>query len=96
MRKLDVVAKIAQKTGIDKIDVLVTLEAFFKEIKDVLSDGETISIRGFGSFTVKKRARKIGRNIRKNEAVEIPEANVATFKPSKALNEAVNRGTKRK
>jgi DNA-binding protein HU-beta len=96
MRKLEVVAKIAQKTGIDKIDVLVSLEAFFKEVKELLAEGETISIRGFGSFAVKKRAKKIGRNIQKNEAVEIPETSIASFKPSKAFNEAVNKGAKRK
>ena len=96
MRKLEVVAKIAQKTGIDKIDVLVSLEAFFKEVKELLAEGETISIRGFGSFAVKKRAKKIGRHIQRNEAVEIPETRIASFKPSKIFNEAVNKGANRR
>ena len=50
MRKADLVNQISEKTGIPKVDVLVTLESMFKEIKDSLSKGENIYIRGFGSF----------------------------------------------
>ena len=73
MRKADLVNQISEKTGIPKVDVLVTLESMFKEIKESLSKGENIYIRGFGSFITKKRAAKIGRNIKKNVAVHIPE-----------------------
>lgn len=83
MRKADMVALIADKTGIPKVDVLVTLETFFKEVKNSLQEGEPIFIRGFGSFIVKKRAAKIGRNIKKNVAVEIPEHLIPAFKPAK-------------
>ncbi len=83
MRKADLVNQIAEKTGIPKVDVLVTLESMFKEIKDSLSKGENIYIRGFGSFITKKRAAKIGRNIKKNVAVEIPEHLIPAFKPAK-------------
>lgn len=83
MRKADMVAKITEKTGIPKVDVLVTLETFFKEVKSSLADGEAVYIRGFGSFIVKKRAAKIGRNIKKNVAVEIPEHFIPAFKPAK-------------
>lgn len=83
MRKADLINAISEKTGIPKVDVLVTLESFFKEVKDSLSQGENIYIRGFGSFIVKKRAAKIGRNIKKNTAVEIPEHYIPAFKPSK-------------
>ncbi len=72
MRKADMVSKIADTTGIPKVDVLVTLETFFKEVKSSLTAGEPVYIRGFGSFVVKKRAAKIGRNIKKNVAVDIP------------------------
>lgn len=65
MRKADLVNKISDKTGIPKVDVLVTLENMFKEVKDTLASGENIYIRGFGSFITKKRAAKIGRNIKK-------------------------------
>jgi DNA-binding protein HU-beta len=83
MRKADLVNQIADKTGIPKVDVLVTLETMFKEVKETLSNGENIYIRGFGSFITKKRAAKIGRNIKKNTAVQIPEHYVPAFKPSK-------------
>jgi len=83
MRKADMVARIAEKTGIPKVDVLVTLETFFKEVKTSLTDGEAVYVRGFGSFIVKKRAAKIGRNIKKNVAVEIPEHFIPAFKPAK-------------
>jgi DNA-binding protein HU-beta len=83
MRKADIVNIIADKTGIPKVDVLVTLETFFKEVKSQLSSGENIYVRGFGSFITKKRAAKIGRNIKRNVAVHIPEHYIPAFKPSK-------------
>lgn len=83
MRKADLVSKISDSTGIPKVDVLVTLESFFKEVKESLADGEAVYVRGFGSFIVKKRAAKIGRIIKKNIAVEIPEHFIPAFKPAK-------------
>jgi DNA-binding protein HU-beta len=83
MRKADIVNIIADKTGIPKVDVLVTIETLFKEIKGQLSSGENIYVRGFGSFITKKRAAKIGRNIKRNVAVHIPEHYIPAFKPSK-------------
>ena len=65
------------------MDVLVTLETMFKEIKSSLAGGENLYIRGFGSFIIKKRAAKIGRNIKKNVAVAIPEHFIPAFKPAK-------------
>jgi DNA-binding protein HU-beta len=83
MRKADLINKISEKTGIPKVDVLVTLETMFKEVKASLASGENLYVRGFGSFIVKKRAAKIGRNIKKNVAVAIPEHYIPAFKPSK-------------
>ena len=83
MRKSDLINQISDKTGIPKVDVLVTLETMFKEVKESLSNGQNIYIRGFGSFITKKRAAKIGRNIKKNVAVEIPEHYIPAFKPAK-------------
>ena len=83
MRKADLVNLISEKTGIPKVDVLMTLETAFREIKESLSKGENIYIRGFGSFITKKRAAKIGRNIKKNIAVQIPEHFIPAFKPAK-------------
>jgi len=89
MRKADLVTAISEKTGIAKVDVLVTLEQFFKEVKDTLTEGENVYIRGFGSFVVKKRAKKIGRHIKKNIAIEIPEHYIPSFKPAKVFVEQV-------
>ncbi|MBT8188858.1 MAG: integration host factor subunit beta [Saprospiraceae bacterium] len=89
MRKADLVATIADKTGVPKVDVLVTLEEFFTEVKDSLADGENVFIRGFGSFVIKKRAKKIGRHIKKNVAIEIPEHYIPSFKPAKVFVEQV-------
>ncbi len=83
MRKVDLINRISDKTGIPKVDVLVTLETMFKEIKASLASGENLYVRGFGSFIIKKRAAKIGRNIKKNVAVTIPEHYIPAFKPSK-------------
>lgn len=89
MRKADIVNKIADTTGVPKVDVLVTLEAFFKEVKDSITAGENVYIRGFGSFVRKTRAAKIGRNIKKNVAIDIPEHDIPSFKPAKVFMEKV-------
>lgn len=89
MRKADVVSSISEKTGIPKVDILVALETFFKEVKSSLIEGEPVYVRGFGSFILKKRAAKIGRNIKKNVAVEIPEHFIPSFKPAKEFVMAV-------
>lgn len=89
MRKADLVTAISEKTGVPKVDVLVTLETFFKEVKGSLADGENVYIRGFGSFIIKRRAKKIGRHIKKNIAIEIPEHYIPAFKPAKVFVEQV-------
>ncbi len=89
MRKADLIAEITKKTGVEKVDVLVSLEAFFTEVKEALVKGENVYIRGFGSFVTKKRAKKIGRNIKKNVAIEIPEHYIPAFKPAKVFVEDV-------
>ena len=89
MRKADIVGSIAEKTGIPKVDILVALETFFKEVKVSLTEGEPVYVRGFGSFILKKRAAKVGRNIKKNIAVEIPEHFIPAFKPAKEFINAV-------
>jgi len=89
MRKADLVSTIADKTGVPKVDVLVSLETFFTEVKESLTKGENVYVRGFGSFVIKKRARKIGRHIKKNVAIEIPEHFIPAFKPAKIFVEQV-------
>ena len=94
MRKADLVSTIADKTGVPKVDVLVALETFFTEVKDSLTKGENVYVRGFGSFIIKKRAKKIGRHIKQNVAIEIPEHYIPSFKPSKVFVEQVKTNVK--
>ena len=89
MTKADIVNEISEKTGIEKVAVQATVEAFMKSVKTSLTEGENVYLRGFGSFIIKKRARKTGRNISKNTAVIIPEHNIPAFKPSKVFTNAV-------
>jgi DNA-binding protein HU-beta len=89
MRKSDLINVISEKTGIPKVDVLVTLETMLGEIKTNLAAGRNIYIRGFGSYVTKKRAAKIGRNIKYNTIVEIPEHFVPAFEPAKEVLEEV-------
>ena len=89
MRKADLVTAIAEKTGVPKVDVLVTLETFFKEVKNSLADGENVYVRGSSSCIIKKRAKKIGRHIKKNQAIEIPAHFIPAFKPAKVFVEQV-------
>jgi DNA-binding protein HU-beta len=89
MRKADLVNAISEKTGVAKVDVLVALETFFKEVKGSLAGGENVYIRGFGSFVIKRRAKKIGRHIKRNEAIEIPEHFIPSFKPAKVFTDQV-------
>lgn len=93
MTKADVISEIHMKTGIDKADVSASLEAFFTVVKGNLSRGEHVYIRGFGSFIVKHRKEKIGRNISKAKSVVIPAHNVPSFKPAKVFVEKVKKGT---
>ncbi|MDL2256524.1 integration host factor subunit beta [Parabacteroides sp. OttesenSCG-928-K15] len=85
MTKADIVSEIAKSTGIDKSTVLASVESFMEIVKDSLSEGENVYLRGFGSFIVKKRAQKTARNISKNTTIIIPEHNIPSFKPAKTF-----------
>jgi DNA-binding protein HU-beta len=96
MTKAEIIAEIATKTGIEKGDVQETVEAFFKVIKNSMVGGENVYVRGFGSFIVKKRAKKTARNISKNTAIIVPEHFVPSFKPAKIFVDKVRNGNKSK
>ena len=89
MRKIDLVNQVTEKTGVSKIDVLVTVETTLAAIQESLAAGESVFIRGFGTFAPKKRAAKTGRNIKKGEAVHIPEHHVPHFRPAKEFKQKV-------
>ena len=89
MRKADIVTAISEKTSLAKVDVLVALETFFNEVRDTMGNGENVYIRGFGSFIIKRRAPKMGRNIKRNKTVQIPEHFIPSFKPAKIFTDHV-------
>ena len=89
MTKAEIVANISEKLGIEKVDVQLTVESLMKEIIDSLENGENVYLRGFGSFIVKKRAEKTGRNISKNVTIKIPAQSIPSFKPAKIFVEDV-------
>jgi len=87
--KTDVIAQISKKTGLEKRDVKEMLEVFFEVVIDSLLEGDSVYFRGFGSFTLKKRAQKIGRNITKNTAIVVPEHYIPYFKPAKEFTQKI-------
>src|SRR5690606_23438589 len=89
MTKADIVAKISEKLGMEKGDVQATVESFMEEVKTSLESGDNVYLRGFGSFIIKTRAEKTGRNISKNTTIKIPAHNIPAFKPAKVFVEGV-------
>ena len=85
MTKADIVNEISKNTGIEKVTVQKTVEAFMETVKGNLTKGKNVYLRGFGSFIVKKRAEKTARNISKNTTIIIPEHYIPSFKPSKTF-----------
>jgi len=89
MTKADLVQKISKQTGIDPNEVLMIVEGFMESVKGSLSRGKAVYLRGFGSFIIKRKAEKVGRNISQNAAMIIPAHNVPAFKPSKKFSNNV-------
>ncbi len=85
MTKADIVNEISKSTGIEKVTVQKTVEALMEAIKDSLISNKNVYLRGFGSFIVKKRAKKTARNISKNTTIIIPEHFIPAFKPAKSF-----------
>ena len=89
MTKADIVSEIAKSTGVEKVQVQAIVEAFMESIKTSLTQKNNVYLRGFGSFIVKKRAKKVARNISKNTTITIPEHNIPAFTPAKRFAEKV-------
>jgi DNA-binding protein HU-beta len=94
MTKADIVNEISEKTGIEKMAVQATVEAFMKTIRNSMVEGKNVYLRGFGTFVVKRRAEKIGRNISKNTTVVIPAHYIPAFKAAKTFSDRVKRNVK--
>ena len=89
MTKADIVSNIVEETGLERVEALKAVEAFMTTIKSSLSKGQNVYLRGFGSFVVKERAEKTGRNISRNTAIIIPAHNIPSFKPAKTFVEDI-------
>ncbi len=89
MTKAEIIEQIVAQTGIEKPTVTVTLEAIMETIKQNMVKGENIYLRGFGTFLLKKRAAKTGRNITKGTSIKIPAHIIPAFKPAKEFVSAV-------
>lgn len=89
MTKAELVNTISNKLGTEKNETQKVIEAFMQEIRTSMYNGDNVYLRGFGSFIIKTRAAKTGRNISKNTAIEIPAHNIPAFKPSKTFTEKV-------
>jgi len=85
MTKVDIVNEVSKNTGIEKVTVQKAVEAFMETVKDSLTEGRNVYLRGFGSFIVKRRAEKTARNISRNTTIIIPEHFIPSFKPAKTF-----------
>lgn len=89
MTKAEIVSEIASKTGYEKSAVQQTVEQFMDIVKESLQKGDSVYLRGFGSFIIKERKAKIGRNISKKTSIEIPAHSIPAFKPAKSFMASV-------
>mgnify|MGYP000918687707 CR=1 FL=1 len=89
MTKADIVARLSDKTGLEKGDVQAIIDGFMREVRVSLESGDNVYLRGFGSFVIKTRKAKKGRNISKNVTIDIPAHNIPSFKPAKEFLEQV-------
>ena len=89
MNKTELIAAVAEKAELSKKDAEAAITATFEAITEALQQEEKVQLVGFGSFEVKKRAERIGRNPKTKESIKIPASKVPVFKPGKALKDAV-------
>ena len=94
MTKADIVKNISDQTGVDKTDVQMIVEKFMDQVRDSIQKNNNVYLRGFGSFVVKRRAEKTGRNILKNTTIRIPAHSVPAFKPAKIFVDNVKNNNK--
>ncbi len=89
MNKAELIAAVAEKTGLSKKDTEKVVNATFDSITETLETGEKVQLVGFGVFDVKERGVRVGRNPKTKEEIEIPATRVPSFKAGKALKEAI-------
>jgi DNA-binding protein HU-beta len=90
MNKTDLINAVAESAELTKADAGRALEAFFETVQKALKNGDDVSVVGFGTFTVRERAARTGRNPRTNEEIKIAASKIPAFKAGKGLKDAVN------
>jgi DNA-binding protein HU-beta len=90
MTKADIVNRVANATGVTKLETEVLIEGFFKTIADGLASGDHIEIRGFGTFRTKRRPARTGRNPRSGAPISLVESFIPSFKPSRELRQLID------
>ena len=90
MNRVELIASMSEKCGLDKKNTEAALTAFTTSVEEALKAGDKVQLIGFGTFEVKERAARTGKNPRTGEVVEIPASKAASFKPGKALKDALN------
>ena len=88
MNKVELIAQIAEKSGLSKKDAEKALAAVIDTITEAVSNGDKVQLVGFGSFEVKQREARVGRNPKTKEAIEIPATRVPVFKAGRALKDS--------
>ena len=91
MNKTELIAAVAEQSGLSKKDAEAAVNAVFDSVKDALAEGDKVSLIGFGTFSVKTRAARTGLNPRTKETIEIPESKVPAFKAGKGFKDVVNK-----
>ena len=95
MNKADLVGKVADKAGLTKKDAEKAINAFVASVQEALVKKDKVQLIGFGTFEVKERAARTGRNPQTGEAIKIAASKAPVFKVGKALKDAVNKGKKK-
>ncbi len=93
MNKSELITGIAEKSKLTKKDAEAALKGFIESVEETLEKGEKVQLVGFGTFEVRKRAARIGRNPRTKEEINIPESTVPVFKAGKEFKDRVNKST---
>ena len=91
MTKAKIIVTISKKTGLEKKEIQSIIDSFIVEIKSAITSGDSVFLKDFGRFAVKKRAKKTARNLNNNTSIIIPAHNIPVFKPSKTFVEEVKK-----
>jgi len=94
MTKAEIVSNIASRTNVEKVVIQHVVESFMESVKDAMTHGENLYLRGFGSFIIKERKQKVGRNIKAKKSLIIPAHCIPAFKPASTFSDDIKQKVK--